>query len=501
VQSQESTSTARDVNVLVNRLSNETRALLKEPHHPDRGTARRTIITEMVNRGFSNEEILSVFRNYADGPARHYVDSNAKPEDDIRRTRIKYKRNDFLWPSGTIKTHDRRPVQNVHNVAIALRSPELDGLFTYDEMERKAKVTEPLPDVFDGQEARQKEFPYSFQDVDCIHMQAWFQTLGMTSIPKDTVGSGIYLVARDSSFHPVKQCLDLLRWDGRRRLNTWLSRSLGVESSRYHAIVGRKFLLSMIARIYRPGCKVDYTLVQVGQQGKRKSTIFSILAGKWFSDNLPSLRNEKDAAVHLNGKWLLEIADLDAIRKQDEEHVKAFLTRQIDKYRPPYGRNEVEEPRQCVFGGTTNRDDFLHYETGARRYWPVKVVKIDLGWLRKNRDQLFAEAKARFDKGEEWWPSDEWEDQYAKPEQSKFQETDEVWEEAIKGYIAIDNIPGAAATGACKKVRLADLFTCALGFKEVKDIKQADYHRVRKIMVKLGWQKGRDLKSTFWFKK
>jgi predicted P-loop ATPase len=330
---------ARDVNVLVNRLSNETRALLKEPHHPDRHKACRTIIAEMINRGFSNEEILSVLQHYPDGPARHYVDSNAKPEDDIRRIRIKYKRNDFLWPDGTIKTNDGRPVQNVHNVAIALRSPELDGLFTYDEMERKAKVTEPLPDVFDGQEARQKEFPYSFQDVDCIHMQAWFQTLGLTSIPKDTVGSGIYLVARDRSFHPVKQYLGLLKWDGRRRLNTWLSRCLGVEPSKYHANVGRKFLLSMIARIYRPGCKVDYTLVQVGQQGKRKSTIFSILAGKWFSDNLPSLRHEKDAAVHLNGKWLLEIADLAAIRKQDEEHVKAFLTRQIDKYRPPYGRS------------------------------------------------------------------------------------------------------------------------------------------------------------------
>jgi predicted P-loop ATPase len=432
----QSADAEHDVNVLVNRLSNETRALLKEPHHPDRSNACRAIITEMVNRGFSNEEILLVLRSYPDGPAKHYADNNVKPEDDIRRIRIKYKRNDFQWPDGTIKTSDGRPIQNVFNVAIALRSPELDGLFTYDEMERKAKVTEALPDVFDGQEPRHNEFPYFFQDVDCIHMQAWFQTTGMISVTKDTVGCGIYLVARDRSYHPVKQYLGLLKWDGRRRLNTWLSRCLGVEPNGYHAMVGRKFLLSMIARIHRPGCKVDYTLVQVGEQGKKKSTIFSILAGKWFSDNLPSLRNEKDAALHLNGKWLLEIADLAAIRKQDEEHVKAFLTRQIDKYRPPYGRNDVYEPRQCVFGGTTNRDDFLHDETGARRYWPVKVVKIDLEWLRKNRDQLFAEAKVRFDMSEEWWPSDEWEGQYAKPEQEKFQESDEVWEEAVKAYIA-----------------------------------------------------------------
>ena len=141
-----------------------------------------------------------------------------------------------------------------------------------------------------------------------------------------------------------------------------------------------------------------------------------------------------------------------------------------------------------MFGGTTNRDDFLHDETGARRYWPVKVVKIDLAWLRKNRDQLFAEAKARFDRGEEWWPSDEWEDQYAKPEQSKFQETDEVWEDAIKEYVA-----------EYPKVRLREIFTFALGFKDIKDIKPADYHRARKILVRLGLQKNRDNKSTYWF--
>jgi predicted P-loop ATPase len=102
---------------------------------------------------------------------------------------------------------------------------------------------------------------------DCIHMQAWFQTVGMVSIGERTVGRGIYLVARNRSYHPVKTYLDTLKWDNHRRLNTWLSRALGVEHSRYHSMVGRKFLLSMIARIYRPGCKVDYMMVLVGGQG------------------------------------------------------------------------------------------------------------------------------------------------------------------------------------------------------------------------------------------
>jgi predicted P-loop ATPase len=407
---------------------------LQEPHLPDRSDTCWTIITEAIIRGFTDAEVFTVLRHYPNGPVTHYTNDKGIDED-IKRIRAKYKRNSFDWPEDTLLTKERKPCQNVHNVALALQSSYFDGLFTYDEMERKIKVTEPLPNVFNGHDQHPTEFPYTFRDADCIHMQAWFQTIGMSNVAERIVGRGIHLVARNRSFHPIKQYLELQKWDGKRRLNTWLARVLGVPQNRYHAMVGRKFLLSMVARVYRPGCKVDYTMVAVGKQGKLKSTVASILAGKWFSDNLPSLRNEKDAALHLNGKWLVEISELAAIRKQDDEHVKAFLVRQVDKYRPPYGENEVEEPRQCVFFGTTNRDDFLHDETGARRYWPVTVIKIDLEWLRKHRDQLFAEARVCFNKGENWWPTDEWEEAFAKPEQDKYQESDEVWEEAIKRYV------------------------------------------------------------------
>jgi predicted P-loop ATPase len=378
----------------------------------------------------------------------------------------------------------------VYNVARALRSPGLDGLFAYDEMERKIKITESLPDIFNGQEFRQHEFPYSFRDVDCIHMQAWFQTIGLTNISRDIVGSGIYLVALDRSYHPIKQHLDLLKWDGRRRLNTWLSRAMGVKPTRYHRMVGRKFLLSMVARIYRPGCKVDYMMVLVGEQGKLKSTVASILAGSWFSDNLPNLRNEKDAALHLNGKWLIEMAELAALRKQDDEHIKTYLTRLTDKYRPPYGRVEVDEPRQCVFMGTTNKIEFLHDETGSRRYWPIKVAKVDLEWLRKNRDQLFAEAKVRFDRGERWWPTDDWEEQHAKPEQAKFQETDSVWSDVVGPWLKKQG----------EKVRTSDIMIEALGFKS-NEIKLSDYARLDRVMGNFGWKKVRDRNGTIWRQK
>jgi hypothetical protein len=229
---------ARDLHVLVNKLTNDTRTLLQDPHHPNRSDACWTIITEMITKGFSDEEIFLVLNSYPNGPFKHYKDHNSKPSADIKRIRLKYKRNSYEWPQGTVETKNGAPAQNVHNVVLVLRSPDLNGLFVYDEMERKVKVTEPLPDVFDGSDAREREFPYGFRDVDCIHMQTWFQTIGLSSIKQDTIGQGIYYVAMDRAYHPVKQYLGLLKWDGRRRLNTWLSRALGVKPDRYHASIG-----------------------------------------------------------------------------------------------------------------------------------------------------------------------------------------------------------------------------------------------------------------------
>src|SRR5262249_4071394 len=161
--------------------------------------------TEMITRGFSDEEIFLVLHSYPNGPFKHYKDHNSKPSADIKRIRLKYKRNSFEWPQGTIETKNGGPAQNVHNVALVLRGPDLNGLFVYDEMERKVKVTETLPDVFNDEEPREREFPYGFRDIDCIHMQTWFQTIGLSSIKQDTVGQGIYYVAMDRAYHPVKQ--------------------------------------------------------------------------------------------------------------------------------------------------------------------------------------------------------------------------------------------------------------------------------------------------------
>src|SRR6185312_14122467 len=201
---------------------------------------------------------------------------------------------------------------------------------------------------------------------------------------------------------PIRSYLESLRWDGIERLDSWLCTYLGVEDTTYAWAVGARWLISAVARIYRPGVKADCCLILEGPQGTRKSTALKTLAGPYFTDELADL-GSKDSALQTRGVWIIELSELDTLSRSEVGRIKAFMSRTTDRFRPPYGKRLIESPRQCVFAGTVNHSTYLRDDTGARRFWPVVCGCIDIEQLARDRDQLWAEAKARFDQGSVWW--------------------------------------------------------------------------------------------------
>ncbi len=290
-----------------------------------------------------------------------------------------------------------RPVWNTENALTVLRShPEWQGVLAHNLFRMKRMLLGPIPGEHDG------GYPRSFNDLDYVAAQAWFNRAGFRTASKDVVVDAMHKIASENSFDPLEDYLNELEWDKVQRLNRWLSTYCGAEESDYTAEIGLRWCISAVARGLHPGCKADHMIVFEGSQGARKSTALATLAGpNWFSDSLPPMQT-KDASSFLSGRWIIEVAELEAMRR-DVDAVKAFISRQVETYRPAYGREEVTEPRRCVFAGTTNKDDWQRDETGGRRFWPVKVGEINISALERDRDQLWAEAVTLYKNGERWW--------------------------------------------------------------------------------------------------
>jgi predicted P-loop ATPase len=293
------------------------------------------------------------------------------------------------------------PERNEANVIIALSSdPAFAGVLAFDEFAQEVIARRPLP-----WDDAQSIFPRPWEDADDIRTAEWLQHRGVNVAPL-VVGRSVGAVAREIRVHPVRDWLDTLTWDGTPRIETWTSTYLGAAPTPFHHTIGALWLISAVARIYRPGVKADHMLILEGPQGARKSTALKVLAGEdWFTDELPEL-GSKDAAIHMQGIWIVEIAELDAIGRAEVSRIKAFLTRTTDRFRPPYGRYTVEVPRQCIFAGTVNPDTYLRDETGNRRFWPLRCGTIDIAALARDREQLWAEAAERFRAGAIWWIDD-----------------------------------------------------------------------------------------------
>jgi len=311
-------------------------------------------------------------------------------------------------------------------------------------------------------------------------------------------------VADENEFHPVREYLASLKWDGVKRLDNWLIYYLGVEPDpkerpkdevrakewdsqlNYIRAVGSRFMISAVARVFQPGTKADCVLILEGPQGIFKSTVFKTIGdplGKgWFTDELAEI-GSKDAAMQLSGKWIIELAELDSMTRSDVGRTKAFISRASDYYRPAYGRQTVDVPRQCVFGGSVNDDEYLQDPTGGRRFWPVKPGKIDIEALTTDRDQLWAEALTRYNAGDRWWLHEDEIIKEANDQQAE-RYKDDAWEGVIQTWL--EKHPQLT------EFSKADVFVEMLDISDKSKWTRADETRIGRCIRSIGgWQRKR----------
>jgi len=326
----------------------------------------------------------------------------------------------------------------------------------------------------------------------------------------------ILAVAAERAYHPIKEYLDNLpQWDGVRRVETLLVDYFGATDNSYTRAVTRKMMVAAVTRIYHPGTKFDSVLILNGPQGIGKSTFFAKLAGDWFSDSLTLTdMKDKSGAEKLQGYWILELGELNGMRKTDVETVKSFITRVDDKYRASYGINVESHPRQCIIVGSTNAESgFLRDITGNRRFWPVPIQggSKKKSWQMSIYDveQIWAETLLMYAKGEKLYLEGQ-EANIATLEQADAMESDER-EGLVRSYLDVflpkdwDNMSlferrnflngsefgGDNHEGTVKRTLVCNMeIWCECFGKEASALKPADSYAIAAIMRKLSdWNK------------
>lgn len=354
------------------------------------------------------------------------------------------------------------PYPNLNNAVAVLESDlKLRSIVWFDDF---------LQRILTGDPARE------WTDADDITLNLYLQReVGLSKMTLDVVRNAVIATARRDRRNCVRDWMDSLIHDGQPRIASFFQDVFGAEDNQYTQAAGRNFWISIIARVYSPGCKVDNMVVLEGAQGLGKSQALAIIGGAWYAAQHESATNSKAFAEVLQGKLIVEIEEMDAFNRAESTTIKKVVSCQSDRYRVAYGRHAADHPRQCVMVGTTNKNDHSRDETGARRSWPIRcegMVRLDL--IRDNRDQLFAEAVAAYRAGAHWWemPAAE-----TKQEQRARFDADP-WLSIVERY----------AIGR-DEVVVNDVLCGALNFTE-KEISRTEQMRIASCLRYLGWERG-----------
>jgi len=358
-----------------------------------------------------------------------------------------------------------------YNLVLLLGTPALCDTLGWDMLADKPVWRSKPPFL--------QEHRAEIHDQDAAEFAFWAAEQISADFKSSQALEAIEVTAKRHPFHPVQDYLRRLRWDGTPRLDSWLEDVFGVPSTPYHQAVGAKFLIAAVARAMRPGCQMDTMMVLMGKQGVGKTSAVRELLPDfaWYAETTESPAN-KDFYQSLRGKWIVEIGELHSFRNADWTKIKQMLSAKVDTYRASYAHFAKDYPRQCVFIGTTNDDTWNRDATGARRFWPVNVLDVNLDYVRHQRDQLWAEAFLRYTQGEDWWtvPVEE-----AADVQDSVYETDP-WQEPIRKWLAKCGLPYVTSTtvmidGLQIEVSKVDL----KGQRRVADcLKRLGYERIKK---------------------